>query len=234
MKLFIIAILTLLIIQTNNIYSQNHTLNGNFLSAVRIDNNSSGYSINFNYTFSVRKTYFTLGFGQTYTHKKRPQQDEGYTVFSREKGNLGPLGSDFGWTESSFHNINFDPKESNYMNLDFFFMYKLKGDKKNRLAISVGPLFSIRDHKQIERYIYFKEYNFPIAFLEDIAVPVYSYASYLDLGLLSEVKYTLKKIGRMDLDLLSRIKYYPVNGDVFVELGVNIGIRLKPNEKDRA
>jgi len=226
---FVILLIMVFCITTS--YTQNHTLNGNFLSAVRIDNNSSGYSINFNYTFSVRKTYFTLGFGQTYTHKKRPQQDASFTVVSREKSNLAPLGGNIGWTESAFPNINFEPKESNYMNLDFFLMYNFRTKQNNKLLVSIGPIFSARDHKQIDRYLYFKEYNFPFAFLEDIAVPVYSYASYLDLGLLSEVKYTLKQIGRMDLDLLSRIKYYPVNGDVFVELGINMGIPLQMNKK---
>jgi len=214
------------LLATTDSYSQNHLVGFNAAPAYRIDNKTFGYSINLNYRFSIQKNYFfTLGYGQTYTSKKHPEVLSGFTILQRDQNNFAPLGFNPGWDESSFPGLSFDPNESLYHNHDFYLLYGLS-QLKGKFNLSIGPVFSIREESQIDRYIYVEEYKFGPAVLNNIAIPIYGYANYLDVGAMLEFRYSLKTIGRLEITATNRFKYYPLNNSVIADLGLSLMVKI--------
>ena len=225
---FSISLIILLI--TGNIMCQSNSIGANILSSIRVDNQSSGISFNFQYNFKKHdKHHLTLGFGNTFTHRKSPEVAEGFRVIRRDRYELDPLGAGFRWTEDDFPGIDFEPKESVYYNFDIFGLYNLEFINVEKINIAFGAIFSLRDQSQISRFIYFLNYDLGSLTrpLENVAIPVYNYANFLDVGSLLEINYEAVQRKRLGINLTSRFKYYPKNNSFYAELGASLNINLK-------
>lgn len=235
LKLILLLSFTIFYI-SRNILCQNNAIGANFFSSIRVDNQSSGISFNFFYTLKKREhRHFTFGLGNTFTHRKSPEVAEGFRVIRRDRYELSPFGAGFQWTADEFPGLDLEPKESVYYNFDIFALYHLDFINVGKINIALGPIVSLRDKSEISRFIYFLEYDLGVLTrpLTNVAVPVYNYANFLDIGSLLEINYEAIQRKRHGINFSSRFKYYPKNNSFYAELGASLFINLKNKSTKR-
>lgn len=227
-----IIILSIILLACFNIQSQNYLISSSIGHSYFINKNAGGYNINLGLDKKISpKGYISFGIGHSFNDKTqfgKNLTDE--KIILKDYTNRLPLG--FGtpdWEEeNAWPKIRLQSQPERFFRLDFMINYRqaYKAWSKSKLIFNVGGVLSYRDETELVKMIATQEISgFLIRPTYDHFIPLFSYNTFLDLGLNIGNTYSVTINDNLDIGLNTQFVYYPKSSHVIWNNGIKLIIK---------
>lgn len=112
-------------------------------------------------------------------------------------------------------------------NMGLQYRYRLYEGAKGSFSAGLGVYFSYRDEMEVARLLRLRELNagFPVT-EKTIAIPIYRYNTYWDLGFAPQLSYRFELSEKMYVQTLHKLYLFPFSDNVVYTGTVGLGFRL--------
>ena len=228
-KLILVITLTLFI--SLNINSQKLQLEGFGGHSYFVDKNAGGYDLGIGINYVLTKSSMIgVSIGHSFNDiSPLPSDLTEAKVVLKEESNRLPLGNGFGsWAEDGeWPKIRLEEQPNRYFRFNIALNYTITKvlRNENSFIFGIGPILSYRDEGEMIKLIETtKIRGLFVRPTDDHSIPIFSYNTYLDMGIKGDITYLFKKIRGINLGFKSGIIFYPKPGDFMLNNGIVIRI----------
>ncbi len=228
-KIFLLFVILFICISLN---AQNYLISSGVGHSYFINKNAGGYNINLSVDKKLSpKGYISVEVGHSFNDKTpfgRNLSDE--KILIRDFTNRSPLGSSSWNRDDSWPKIRLQSQPERFFRLDFILNYRqeYKAWTKSKLKFNIGGVLSYRDEMELTRLIPIQEIGFSSfggVLAYDQIIPIFSYNTFLDLGLNLGHTYSLTINENLDVALNTQFVYYPKSSHVMWNNGIKLIIK---------
>lgn len=193
---------------------------------------ASGYALGLNFQLQLSpRQAIGIDVGHLFTDGRGalPKGFEQGPYYIRTPGNPNPLNLGGGWFFSPL-SLGSRPNRYFTFNLALKQLYKVMEKGRHTLYIAGGLAMAYRDETEVVRVASLNGEDASVIgglFLtEPVELPVYRYASYLDLGLLGEAGYRKSFGEKLFLHANTKLLHYPSSKGWMLAIMAGAGVRL--------
>ena len=227
-------LLLLFLCFNNTIFSQNIDIKAEMGEAFFISKSGNGPFMKIGLSFTHNKNH-KIGIFLSHIYmessKYLPENLVENRFYMRDYTNVAPLGEEnnaLKWDENSFPKYRLKSKPNRFYKFNFGVSYEYKFPKYKNLTFGSEIIFSYCDNMEIQKVVNAKEMEFyipPDLILYDYNFPVYSYSTYLDMGISTNMQYMLYSYRKINFGIKLNIYYYPFSSEIFSGIGMVIDYR---------
>ena len=224
---YLLFLLSSFIIQSRGT-SQNLFISGDFGVSCQTNSFANGYGFNINTFFlNSGKHHFGIILGNNFmssSHLLPGKNLEANHFNIRDYTNLHPLGEGFTlyWSKDAFEPIKLQIQPNRYYNFNIGINYFYNFLKFNYLKIGSELILTLRDQMEIDKILDVKELQTLFQsdeIIYDYHIPIYSYDTYLDLGIAPYIQYNIFSYKRLHVGVKTKIYIFPKSGEMIYNFG---------------
>lgn len=209
------------------IFSQGMIVSGDFGPSFKTNTYAAGLGININILYQTKSNNgFGLTIGNSFLDSANnlPNNLKDSNFHLRDYTNIAPLGEmfNFGWDIDAFPQFRLKSQPNRYFNFNLGFNYFYLCKALNFLIVGTELVLTYRDQMEIAKVLETKEMElyFPPEFVKyNYNIPIFSYDTYLDVGIAPYIQYNLLIYKRLAIGVKTKFYYFPKSRELIYNFG---------------